>query len=277
MHTLRTCLRDVAGATRSPAVFLHGFPDSSAMYAAYVAPEERDAPWLAGRSIHVLDFPNRHLNPDFPARRALAGGVLAREFDALLDALVAESPTGRLVLVAHDWGATHAWRWARARGGAGVERMVALSVGSSFRYDVGEHGFNAFTWLYGLWFCLALYAPFLSRLVARTIVSGGGYRSDTWPALGRDAYHYWDRPRLLWEILPQALFGLHRRPEYVDFPFPVLYLRSGFDRIASTRAFERTLASRPDCRILVRRDWNHWFPEQHADEVLPEVRAFLAG
>lgn len=277
MHARTTCLRAVPGATRSPAVFLHGFPDSPEMYAAYVTEAELAAPWLAGRSVYLYAFPNRRTNPDYPTWRELAGGVMAREFEALLDGLVAESPTGKLVLVAHDWGATHAWRWARARGGAGIERMVALSVGSSFRYDVVEHGFGAFTWLYGLWFCLSWYVPFLRRTVARTIVTSGGYRADDWAELGRDAYPYWDRPSLLWTILLQSLFFLFYRKEYVDFPFPVLYLRSGFDRIASTRAFERTLRARPDCRIVLFPDWNHWFPEQHADAVLHEVRAFLGA
>jgi hypothetical protein len=29
--------------------------------------------------------------------------------------------------------------------------------------------------------------------------------------------------------------------------------------------------------MLVYEQYNHWFPEQHSDVVLPEVRAFLNG
>jgi len=200
---------------------------------------------------------------------------MAREFDALMDDRVAHSPTGRIVVVAHDWGSTHAWRWARAKKDPPVEAFVALSVGSSFRFDVFEHGFNAFTWLYGLWFGAARYVPFLRKVVATSIVSAAGYRSDTAMALWKDAYHYWDRGILVLSILPQALFFLNYRREYLDFKFPVLYLRTRLDRIASTAAFERWLQERADCRFVLYPDYNHWFPEQHADVVLAEIRSFL--
>jgi pimeloyl-ACP methyl ester carboxylesterase len=80
---------------------------------------------------------------------------------------------------------------------------------------------------------------------------------------------------LLLTILPQALLFLFYRPEYVNFRFPVLYLRSRLDRIASTAAFERQLHTRPDCRMVVYDSFNHWFPEQHSAVVLPELRAFF--
>lgn len=276
MYAKLTCLYDAGETGKSPALFVHGFPDSPAMYAAYTAETERRQPWLAGRSIYTYAFPNRHDNPNFPPLAELAGGVMAREFDETLDTLARQSPTGKLVILAHDWGATQTWRWARGHQNPPIEKLVAFSVGSSFRYDVFEHGLNAFTWLYGIWFGSAWYLPFLRQAVAKSIVGAAGYRSETAMELWRDAYHYWDRPSLLLTILPQALLFLFYKPEYLDFPFPVLYLRTRLDRIASTAAFERHIQSRPDCKFIVYEQYNHWFPEQHSAVVLPEVRAFLA-
>jgi pimeloyl-ACP methyl ester carboxylesterase len=275
MYAKLTCLQSLENTQKSPVVFVHGFPDSPAMFAAYHTASERTQPWLSGRGIYAYAFPNRHDNPNFPPLSELASGVMAREFDATLDDLARQSPTGKLILVAHDWGATHTWRWARARKDPPIEKMVALSVGSSFRYDIFEHGLNAFTWMYGLWFGSAWYVPFLRKAVAKSIVSAAGYRSDTAMDLWRDAYHYWDRPSLLATILLQSLVFLFYQSEYLNFPFPVLYLRTKVDRIASTSAFERTLRSRSDCRIVIYDQYNHWFPEQHSDVVLTEVRAFL--
>ena len=275
MYAKLTCLYQPAKLEKSPVVFVHGFPDSPAMFAEYYAESERQQPWLAGRSIYTYAFPNRHDNPNFPPLSELTQGVMAREFDETLDGLARQSPTGKLLILAHDWGATHTWRWARGHKHPPIEKLVAFSVGSSFRYDVFEHGLNAFTWLYGIWFGAAWYLPFLRKAVAGSIVRAAGYRSETAMELWQDAYHYWDRPSLLLTILPQALFGLFYRREYLDFSFPVLYMRTKQDRIASTAAFERHIQSRPDCRLIVYADFNHWFPEQHSDVVLPEVRAFL--
>ncbi len=66
------------------------------------------------------------------------------------------------------------------------------------------------------------------------------------------------------------------REEYLDFYFPVLYVRCGQDRIASTSAFEQRLRERADCRIVVLDEACHWFPEQDTDLVLRHLRVFLA-
>jgi pimeloyl-ACP methyl ester carboxylesterase len=245
------------------------------MFAAYYNEAERLQPWLAGRGIYTYAFPNRHDNSNFPPFSALRRGVIAGEFDQSMDALAGQSPTGKLIILAHDWGATHTWRWARLQANPPIEKLVAFSVGSSFRYDVFEHGLNAFTWLYGLLFCSAWYLPFLRKPVANMIVRFAGYRSETALDLWQDAYHYWDRPSLLLTILPQALFFLFHRAEYLDFPFPVLYMRAPSDRLASTAAFERTLLTRSDCHLIIYPDYNHWFPEQHSQVVLPEMRKFI--
>lgn len=269
------CLHQEKRSLKSPVVFVHGFPDSPHMFADYFSASERAQPWLAGRSIYTFAFPNRHDNPNFPPLLALMRGVIPAEFDALLSELARESPTGKLMLVAHDWGATHSWRWARTQKQPAIEKMVALSVGSSFRYDIFEHGTSAFVWMYGLWFSAAWYLPFLRKLVVDSIVKQAGYRSETAADLWKDAYHYWDRPSLFLTILFQSIFFLFYKPEYLNFPFPVVYMRTSQDRIASTAAFENHLRSRADCRIRILEDLNHWFPEQHSEVVLAEIRTFL--
>ncbi len=103
MYAKLTCLYHAGETDKSPVLFAHGFPDSPAMFAAYTTEAERGQPWLAGRSIYTYAFPNRHDNPNFPPLKELAGGVMAREFDETLDALARQSPTGKLVILAHDW------------------------------------------------------------------------------------------------------------------------------------------------------------------------------
>lgn len=246
------------------------------MFSAYYNVAEREKPWLVGRSIYTYSFPNRHDNPNYPTLLELARGVMSREFDKTMDELALQSPTGKLIFLSHNWGASHTWRWARGQKNPPIEKMVAFSVGSSPRYDIIEHGLNAFTWLYGLWFCAAYYLPFLRKAVTWSIVKAAGYQSETAAELWKDTYHYWDRPRLLLTIIPQALLCLFFRTEYLNFNFPVLYLRTPLDRIASTAAFESLIMSRPDCRMVLYHEFNHWFPEQKSEVVLTEVRAFIA-
>ncbi|KAJ8607165.1 hypothetical protein CTAYLR_007332 [Chrysophaeum taylorii] len=268
-------------AARSPAVFLHGFPDSSDIFEKYVV--DTAAAWLNGREIFTIDFPNRRTNPDrvpplslLVAGELWHGGSLQREVDALLDATVAESPTGKLLLVAHDWGATCAWSWIRRRPSAPVEAMVSLSVGSSFRYDVLEHGVGALQWAYSAVFSLGYYLPhrWIGRLIGNLAKHAAGYRADDLDEVYRDAWHYWYGPFELL-LLPLKLVGFRYVPPFVGFPFPVLYIRAESDRIATTAAFESHLRERPDCRVLVLgTGFSHWFPEQHPDLVLAQIRDF---
>jgi pimeloyl-ACP methyl ester carboxylesterase len=72
------------------------------------------------------------------------------------------------------------------------------------------------------------------------------------------------------------MLGAGYRPPYTGFDFPVLYMRSALDRIASTQAFEDEVKRRPDCRFVELTEANHWFPEQHSDLVIAELRRFLS-
>lgn len=274
MYTKLECL--CAEGNRSPVVFIHGFPDSPLMFQRYYAPEERDQAWLQGRPIYTVAFPNRFTNPNYPPLSALISEVLQKEVEALLSQLIAASPTGQIVPVVHDWGATCTWKFIRKHDGAGIEKIVAFSVASSFRYDIWEHGFRALAWTYSLLFGSAWYIriPAYQRFVTGLITRAAGYHSDQDATLWKDCFHYWyGLPRLL--IVPFDLIGLRYRPAYTDFKFPVLFIRSPLDRMPSTAAFEKALKSRPDCRFVVYEDANHWFPEQHAERVLKEVRAFV--
>lgn len=277
-YTKLICIREIRQSSISPVVFVHGFPDSPMMFRDYFSKDEQDEPWLKQRSIYAISFPNRHDNAEIPPVSKLFRGVIAKEFDQHMKQLSIESPTGKLIFIAHDWGATHVWRWARRhQADPPIERFVALSVGSSFRFDVLEHGLSAFRWMYGLWFALAWYVPFLRTLVSQTIVRYGGYRSSTAADLWKDAYHYWDRLVLPLTILLQAFGLINYECEYLDFSFPVLYIRAPNDRIASTAAFERLLQARPDCGMVLFERTCHWFPEQHSGAVLQHVRSFVGN
>jgi len=274
MYCKLECLREASD--RSPVIFIHGFPDSPLMFAAYVTPEEQAQPWLQGRGIYTIAFPNRFTNPNYAPLGALVSGVLQREIDQLLQQRIQESPTGKIILIAHDWGATCSWKFIRTHGTAGIEKMVSLSVGSSFRFDLAEHGPRAFVWLYSALFGSPYFVPIKAyqRWVLRTIMKYAGYQTTNVETFYKDCYHYWyGFVRLL--AVPTDLLGLRYRPGYTDFTFPVLYIRTPFDRIASTAAFEKAVSTRPDCRYRVYEDANHWFPEQHSDRVLQEIRSFI--
>lgn len=266
---------DDPAAVRSPVLLIHGFPDSPEMFAAYHTPAERRQPWLAGRSIYTLAFPNRHSrSAAWPSLRDLAGGRLSREFAALVDVVIAASPTGKLIIIAHDWGATYTWELVRSRPDLPIERLIALSVGSSFRYDLAEHGLRAFTWLYNIIFGMHYYLPTAPvRRLLTAALTVAGYQSPSIDAVAYDCYHYWDWPLRLLK-LPFRLFGLGRQPAFTDIRFPVLFIRSKMDRIATTAAFETHLRGRADCRVLLLDRVNHWFPEQQSEQVLMEIRQF---
>jgi pimeloyl-ACP methyl ester carboxylesterase len=264
-------------AVRSPVLFIHGFPDSPAMYAAYHTPTERAQPWLRGRSIYTLAFPNRQSRPEpLPSLADLRNGRLQREFHALVQAVIAAGPTGKLVIVAHDWGATYTWALVRSRPDLPLEALVSLSVGSSFRYDLGEHGLRALAWLYNIIFGMPYYLPTAQvHSVLDQAMEQAGYESPTRHETYRDSYHYWDWPQRL-ALLGPRLFGWGAQPAFTDIRFPVLFMRSAMDRIATTAGFETHLRQQANSRVLVFDGVNHWFPEQHAERVLTEIRRFAA-
>lgn len=264
---------------RSPVVFIHGFPDSPLMWRDYWTAEERERPWLAGRAIYALAFPNRHTRPaPIPTWRVLRQGVLDEEVADAFAQVAAASPTGQLIPIAHNLGATYTWRYVRGQLNPPVEKLVALSVASSFRYDLGEHGLNALTWLYQIPYILPYTVRIrpLQNLLGYLLTRFAGYRSETANEAWRDTYHYLDG--WFWPIkLPFFFFGiLGRTPVYLDFTFPVLFMRSHMDRIASTKAFEAELQRRPDCKYVFLPGVKHWFPAQQSELVLAQLRDFLA-
>ncbi|MBK8987552.1 MAG: alpha/beta hydrolase [Chloroflexi bacterium] len=272
------CLFRPEQETRSPVVFVHGFPDSPEMWRAYTAPAERERPWLAGRAIYTFAFPNRQTRPEpIPSWRDVRRGVLDDELAAAFTEVITSSPTGQIIPIVHDLGATATWRYARRRRGqVAFEKLVSFSVGAWLRYDLAEHGLRAFTWLYQVIYI----APYTTRLrplqnlLAFLLTRAAGYQSDSAAEVWRDTYHYWEG--WLWPLrLPFYLLGAGWERPFLNFPFPVLFMRSQIDRIATTEAFEVELQRRPDCRCIVLPDVTHWFPEQRPELVLPELRAFL--
>ncbi|OAN47243.1 hypothetical protein A6A03_00415 [Chloroflexus islandicus] len=258
---------------RSPLLLLHGFPDSEHMYDAYVTPAERQQDWLRERNIYAIALPNRRTNPNWPSLHDLRHERLAREVAALIDVVIAASPTGKVVIMAHDWGATFTWAHVRQQPDLPIERMVALSVGSSFRYDWGEHGVRALWWLYSILFGLPYYLP-IARFFTAAMLMAGGYRAPDAHNAAYDSYHYWHWPLTLVQT-PWRLVGYGQQPPFTDIRFPVLFIRSPLDRIASTAGFEQALRQRPDCVVHLTGN-PHWFPEQRPEEVLALVRTFLA-
>lgn len=242
-----------AAETRSPLVFIHGFPDSPAMFMAYTGAAEADQPWRQGRACYAVEFPNRHHWRVQPPWWALATGALTRDFEAALRAVIARSPTGRIIVIAHDWGATYTWALVRRHPALPIERMVSLSVGASFRYDLAEHGARAVNWLYALVFAIPYYvpAPAVRRAVAALIVHAAGYHSPTAPELYHDCYHYWAGPfqALAW---PWRALGLGARPPFTEFSFPVLFVRAPPDRLAPPRPLKRRW---PSARIANSSSW----------------------
>lgn len=259
---------------KSPIVFVHGFPDSARLFEAYHSVSERQAAWLKGRSIYAIEFPNRQQsNPQIPNLLQLIRQVMKKEFATLITQLIQASPSQKIIPIVHDLGATYTWRYIRENGDSGIEKMVALSVGSSFRFDIWEHGFFAIAWLYSLLYILPYYIPIQANraLLAKLLAAKAGYQSDSIAKVYRDVFHYWYAP--LWLLCFPAFFI--PLPIFLNFRFPVLYMRSPLDRIASTKAFENKIANDEKSRLIILEDANHWFPEQQAECVLSEIRTFL--
>jgi pimeloyl-ACP methyl ester carboxylesterase len=272
-----TSIRKKARTQQSSVVFLHGFPDSPDMFKTYYSPLETKESWLKDRSLYAIALPNRQTNPTVPSLTDLMADTLYKEFAIQMNVLLKNSPSGKLILIAHDWGAAYAWRYIKDKGDSCIERMVAMSVGPSPRFDIWEHGFRALGWSYRFMLSLPYYVPASSRPVGWALTRFAGYKGSDLQRLSKDCYHYWDG--VAWPFLaPLTLLGLlQKRPERLHFSFPILFIRSPVDRLVSTEGFETMLAKRPDCRLIIlSRDFNHWFPAQHSELVLKELRTFLA-
>lgn len=204
---------------RSPAIFIHGFPDSSHIFTSYF---EQTESWLKLRDLYTLSFTNSHShsvpyvklpNEKIVARPSnyryrlsseserelencmnapptlyeLFSGLPRRHFRAALLEVINDSPTGKIVIIAHDWGARYTWEFLREYEEVAsdcVEFLVSLSVGSSIRYDVFEHGLKAFMWFYDILLCLPYYYPtkfWLQTFVLRLLQKFAGYQANLPP------------------------------------------------------------------------------------------------
>lgn len=113
-------VRDTGDEAASPAILLHGFPDSSAVW-------ERLTPHLAAAGYRVIAPDMRGFGESDMARRVADYDIrtgAARDVVAILDAL----GLPRAHLVGHDFGAPVAWMLA-AQEAARFRSLAALSVG----------------------------------------------------------------------------------------------------------------------------------------------------
>lgn len=225
--------------SKSPVIFIHGFPDSPHIFKDYYSAKEQRQTWLRNRDAYTISFMNRHQQSSLtiegaqsgsakrpgsgadqcrrrsasqsstksqdssasekelemiqnapPTLFELSSGLLQRHFNAAIFEVIDKSPTGKVVLVAHDWGATYTWQFLKDYVkehhsiASVVEFYVALSVGSTLRYDVWEHGWRAFLWLYSSLFCLPFYFPNVDafkRVLWTTLTLFAGYKAKSPP------------------------------------------------------------------------------------------------
>jgi len=274
-----TCVHNSdAHCSKSPILFLHGAPDSPAIWEAYIQDTKS---WAQNRQIFTLETPNSVSNPvEPPSLKELFGGAIYDEIAASILSRIIESPSGKVVIVAHDFGATYAWNFVRNNisiANQHIEQMVSFSVGSSFRYDVWEHGPNALTWCYAILPALVFFCPFFPlKYLFWWIWRSIGFPGDYLPS-EIDLHPYWYAPFFVFRMLFDFFFGmLHTGLGFVDFKFPVFFLRSRIDSIASNDRFEKLLERRGDCKLkILPFSATHWFLFHHSDVIMPEFRAFL--
>jgi pimeloyl-ACP methyl ester carboxylesterase len=249
---------------KSTAVYIHGFPDDDDLFAEYKLPDRQSI---------SLALPNGRTNKVVPSGMPLIRGAVFEEICCALDGACATSPTGKIVVVAHDWGATYSWKWIMKNPDK-VSAVIAFSVGNEFRYDVLEHGPNALIWGYHLISSLPWLIPcsatrrFVSTLMKSPAAGWIGDREIT----EHDSHHYWYAAPWCLTVQPYHLF-CPRRKDPAPLPkCPVLYIRSAIaDRIAVTSAFEEQLLARKDCERIVT-GLDHWFLMKQAKQLSPIVK-----
>lgn len=139
---LQLAYRDSApgDSTRPIVLLLHGFPDSSRMWAQQMAA-------LHARGFRAVAPDTRGCGDSAMAARVrdYAVPVLASDFVALLDHLGADAAD----VVGHDWGAVLAWQLA-GHCPDRVKRLVALSVGHVEAIAAGGWAQKRASWYMGL-------------------------------------------------------------------------------------------------------------------------------
>ncbi len=135
-------------------VFMHGWPDTTALWDPIVAPLEKDAYIL---NVSYPNFSSKETNPK---------GI---SFEDILDRLKvtidkANDTNRRVVLVSHDWGAMFAY-WFDQRFPKYVSEIIALDIGA--RSDV-----TLFKIIYQLYLAIAFIiggpiGNFMTRLILK--------------------------------------------------------------------------------------------------------------
>lgn len=139
---LRLAYRDSApgDGARPVVLLLHGFPDSSRMWARQIA-------FLHAAGFRVVAPDTRGCGDSAMAPRArdYAARTITGDLEALLDHIDAASAD----VVGHDWGAILAWLLA-GHCPERVRRLVALSVGHPNAYAAGGWAQKRASWYMGI-------------------------------------------------------------------------------------------------------------------------------
>lgn len=256
------------GPLDGPAVVaLHGFPQTSASWAAVT-------PRLTAAGYRVLVPDQRGYSPGArpPSAAAYTLDHLCADVLALADAAGLE----RFSLLGHDWGAAVGWGLAASRPER-VQTLTAVSVPHPAALLRALRGSQAMrSWYIGLF-----QLPALPELLFR--VRGGAAMR---PLL-RAADHPDPDAALRLLASPPTATGalnwyraLRRRGDLSVGPVavPTLYVWSDRDTALGRRAAEGTASwVRGPYRFVVLEGASHWIPEQHPAALADLVLAHLAA
>jgi len=105
--------------SESIVVFLHGYPDTTALWDHIVAPLERDYYIL---NVSYPNFSTKETNP-----KGISFEVLIERLKATIDQ--ANDTNRRVVVVSHDWGAMFSY-WFDQRYPKYISEIIALDIGA---------------------------------------------------------------------------------------------------------------------------------------------------
>lgn len=273
------------GDADAPSVVLvHGYPDTSSLWAAVARRLARDH--------HVVTYDVRGAGAS--ERPAGTAAYDLRLLVADLAAVVAATvPDGPVHLVGHDWGAIQGF--AAVGSDADLAPDVAsFTAVSAPSFDVVGHWVRATLrrptpaglaavagQLRRSWYVGAFQVPVLPELVWRTVLgprwSRGARRRAAAdpsavvpaPTLARDG--------AVGVRLYRANLGRALRPRPQRWQVPVRVLAAARDPFVSPRVFDRLGDHGDDVAVELVDTGSHWLPRTHADRVAAAVGVTVTG
>lgn len=221
-------------------VFVHGWPDSTALWKSQVA-------HFRGRYRTVcVDLPG------FGADRGARGADFPELADRLAATIRAVTAVGRpseVVLVGHDWGAYLSYEFER-RHAALIDRFVTLDVGAHLRPE--SFGHFLFLVSYQWWLVAAhfLGCDAMVRPLARAFRAPEAERAEA--AMGYPYRNFW-RARLRRKYRDRLI--ARYRPSR-----PLLYLYGAKNPYPfHSKRWEKVVRESPRSEVVAI-DGAHWFP-----------------